>query len=110
MTARKTSVEKLESRNLKVSDGHSALLATRWKWREARMKVHELYGVIEHACGFCKLADLRKGDARGRCRNCQVNAKCHEIQSTASNLWDGLETMIDEFEEYLVGLKVEEIR
>lgn len=109
MTKKKTSIEKLVTRNATVSEGHSALIATRWKWREVRGLVCELFSLIHYECGLCKLADLRKGEARGRCSNCQVNAKCHETQSTASNLEEGLDQMIDEVMKFLSELKGEEL-
>lgn len=114
MTKKKTSMEKLETRNETVSDGHSALIASRWKWGEVREKARELFNLIDHKCGFCKLALIRRNAAENpdaKCEHCptQVAEVCQNMQLESDELAGAIDMMIDGVLEVFAGLKFEEI-
>ena len=109
MTKPKTSVEKLESRNAKVSDEHSALIATRWKWREIRVRVTELWDLIDHLCGMCNLAMTRRNSADisvKRCNYCptQVMEFCRGLQKKTTEIEALFDEEIDCVIAFLSGL------
>ena len=108
MTRAKTSIEKLATRNEKVKDLSSALVASRWKWEEINTQMILIAELIKHVCGFCILA-MSKGrfDARGKCANCQteIRERCERIQSRESKLMNEFDKLIYETRVFLDGLK-----
>ena len=110
MTRPKTSIEKLETRNEKVTDLKSALNVSRWKWEEVNTQAYRLWDLINHYCGFCMLAmnkitleNLREG----KCRNCpkEVSEECDRVQKITSEIQERLDAQIGSTQAFLEGLK-----
>ena len=115
MTKPKTSIQKLEARNETVKDLRSALIATRWKWREINRRAVELWHLIDHICGFCMLALKERGAQTamrskwGLCPE-EVNKFCHELQGKNSEIMAALDTEILNVTEFLNVLKYKEMK
>lgn len=109
MTKKKTSMEKLETRNETVTDMSSALIASRWKWREIKNGVIDLSNLIDHKCGFCVIAQT-KGERK--CDHCPENVSvfCEKVQERTSEKLDKLEYEINVVLDFLKGLKYEEVK
>ncbi len=107
MTKRKTSIEKLETRNETVTDLGSALIASRWKWREILDGVKDLDQLITKKCGFCVIAQT-KG-----CRKCDycpdiVKDFCQPLQRRLDKKMLNVEGEINGVLDFLKGMKFDD--
>ncbi len=109
MTKKKTSIEKLETRNETVMDFQSAHTAARWKWREVRRNAFDLFCLMSHTCGFCALG-CKKADETGkgsRCGYCPTPVKeyCQELEDTTARIEKLTDAMLDKTMTFLSELK-----
>lgn len=107
MVKKKTSIEKLETRNETVTDMRSALIAVRWKWREIQGAAIDLSILIDHECGFCVMAETKGAP---KCDHCPDNISdfCDEIQPRTLNILNELDCEICTVLEFLNGLKFDD--
>lgn len=107
MTKPRTSIEKLETRNEKVKDLKSALDASRWKWKEISEQTYRFWNLIDHKCGFCLLASLKRKTDEPKCDFCpkEVKVECDRIQLKSPEIVEELDKLILSTRAFLRELK-----